>query len=454
MKPRALAPALALALSVSATASANPYRWPLADGDRNVTAHYDHGDVTDWACGNNTYSGHRGTDIGVVKLTPVHAAASGWVKHRTDGYGDGYIGNTDGGGFGNCVAIYHADGNETIYGHLAAGTGLPALGATVGCGDGIGGSGTSGNSSGPHLHFETRVGVDENGSYYSGAADDPYAGACGGPISFWTDQAGDTPTLQCAGGTVPPGDDAAYVADVTIPDGTEVVAGTPFIKTWRIRNSGTSTWGDGVSFLHTDGPDFGGAAVPLAVEPGAETDVTITMTATGEGTQRSTWRVARDGVPFGEVFWVEVVVVTAPSNDADGDGFGPGQDCDEADPAIHPGAEESCDGVDADCDGTGDDGLVRACCDGMQVCAAGEWGACDVPCEDDGGDDGGIGGGCSAGRGGPTTATLLVLGLAMWCIKRRRAATPRQALVCGAPDRRGGARGRASRGGDVAARRV
>jgi hypothetical protein len=434
-----------LLVTVASPAAAEPYRWPLSDGDRAVTAHYDHGGVVDWQCGNNTYSGHKGTDIGVPKFTDVFAAASGWVKHRTDGYGDGYLGNTDGGGFGNAVAIFHGDGDETIYGHLAAGTGLPALGATVSCADLIGGSGTSGNSTGPHLHFETRVGVDENGSYYSGAADDPYAGECGGPVSFWTDQAGDRPTLQCAGGTVPLTDDAAYVADVTIPDGTEVVSGTPFVKTWRIRNSGTSTWGDGYGFVHTEGPDFGAAAVPLAAEPGAEIDVTMTMTATGEGTQRSTWRVARDGAPFGETFWVEVVVVATPSSDGDGDGFGPGQDCDDADPAVHPGAEEACDGIDADCDGAGDDGLVRACCDGMQVCAAGAWGACDVPCDDD---DGAVGGGCSSSGGAP--GGIVMLGVLMWCINRRRVATPGQALVRGAPDRRGGARGRSRADAGVA----
>jgi hypothetical protein len=46
------------------------------------------------------------------------------------------------------------------------------------------------------------------------------------------------------------------------------------------------------------------------------------MTASGEGVQRSTWRVAKDGAPFGEVFWVEVAVVTTPTTDADQDGFG------------------------------------------------------------------------------------------------------------------------------------
>ncbi len=423
MRARALllVPAVVAVAAAAATAHASPYRWPLADDDRTVTAYYDHGSVTDWACGDHTYSGHRGTDIGVPRQTPVFAAGGGSVKHRADGYGDGYLGNTDGGGFGNAVAIFHGDGDETIYGHLYAGSGIPALGATLGCSVQLGGSGTSGNSTGPHLHFETRVGVDEGGSYYSGAADDPFAGDCGGPISFWTAQNGSAPALTCGDGTAPLVDDAAWVADVTIPDGTEVVAGTPFIKTWRLRNAGTTAWGDGYALVHVDGPAFGAAPAALVAAPGAEVEVSLAMVADGEGLVRSSWQVARDGVPFGEVVWVEVTVVASPSVDGDGDGFGPGQDCDDADGEIHPGAEEACDGVDGDCDGRGDDELVRSCCgSGVQACGDGAWGACDVTCDDPAVDGDEVEGGCAAGGGAAGALAVAAIGIALITLPRRR----------------------------------
>jgi uncharacterized protein (TIGR02996 family) len=104
-------------------------------------------------------------------------------------------------------------------------------------------------------------------------------------------------------------DNAEMLADVTIPDGTEVVAGVSFVKTWRLRNTGKTTWGRGYELTHIDGPDFGASGLDIAAAPGEEIDLSLEMIAVGEGLQRSSWQLTSpDGDAFGDEFWVEVVV--------------------------------------------------------------------------------------------------------------------------------------------------
>jgi hypothetical protein len=206
------------------SATAAPYAWPTTYG-AYVSAYYDNAGagLLDWDCGGHTYDGHRGTDIaGLPRDTPVYAGSGGAIIRRYDGFGDGWWGNYDGGGFGNHVALYHGDGDTTIYGHLDAYSGLPALGEEVDCLQALGGIGTSGNSSGLHLHFETRVGTD-GVYYYTGSPDDPFAGGCSGPVSYWTDQGGDTPARECADGTVVPSDFCDGKMDGDWCDGDDLV---------------------------------------------------------------------------------------------------------------------------------------------------------------------------------------------------------------------------------------
>lgn len=86
---------------------------------------------------------HAGIDLGAAAGTPVQAAAEGVVSFA------GWRG-----GYGNVVIIDHADGLQTFYAHqqdLDVSAGDHVAAGTV-----LGRVGSTGNSTGPHLHFEVR----------------------------------------------------------------------------------------------------------------------------------------------------------------------------------------------------------------------------------------------------------------------------------------------------------
>jgi murein DD-endopeptidase MepM/ murein hydrolase activator NlpD len=90
--------------------------------------------------------GNNGVDLGNKTGAPVLAAAGGTVTvAKAGGYNYGY---------GNYIRITHPNGTETIYGHLSRVD--VSVGQTVDKGQQIGAVGSTGNSTGPHLHFEVR----------------------------------------------------------------------------------------------------------------------------------------------------------------------------------------------------------------------------------------------------------------------------------------------------------
>ena len=94
---------------------------------------------------------HQGVDIPLKTGDPIYAAFTGKVRMSK------YLG-----GYGNVVVIRHENGIETFHGHLSKR--MVAEGDWVNAGDVIGLGGSTGRSTGPHLHFETR---------YQGFAFDP-----------------------------------------------------------------------------------------------------------------------------------------------------------------------------------------------------------------------------------------------------------------------------------------
>ncbi len=94
---------------------------------------------------------HKGVDLGLRVGDTVRAAFDGKVRIR----------DYEGKGYGNYVVIRHPNGLETVYGHLSRH--LVQKDQIVRAGEPIGLGGSTGRSTGPHLHFETRfMGIDIN----------------------------------------------------------------------------------------------------------------------------------------------------------------------------------------------------------------------------------------------------------------------------------------------------
>lgn len=109
--------------------------------------------------------------------------------------------------------------------------------------------------------------------------------------------------------------------DVNIPDNTSVSPGQEFIKTWKIKNIGTCTWGEGYEmvFSYSSSPTddaLNGVAQPLpaAVAPQQEVEVSVQFTAPDlPGTYFSVWTLQNvAGIPFqgndNKALYVQVVV--------------------------------------------------------------------------------------------------------------------------------------------------
>lgn len=126
------------------------FTWPLATHTITAGWYYSNGSL------------HRAIDLRAAVGTPVYAAEDGtvdwvqaWDGHSTSGDQS----------YGNLVRIRHADYNDgklqTLYAHLKESK--VKYGQTVKEGELIGYSGNTGNSTGPHLHFEVRL----NGTRYN-----------------------------------------------------------------------------------------------------------------------------------------------------------------------------------------------------------------------------------------------------------------------------------------------
>ena len=108
-------------------------------------------------------------------------------------------------------------------------------------------------------------------------------------------------------------DNAVFVSDVTVPDGSVMTPGQEFLKTWKVRNTGDCTWGAGYTIVYggyNDKMSGAPAALATTVIPNQEVDVSVQFKApTKAGEYLSAWRMANpSGYAFGQFFFVKIVV--------------------------------------------------------------------------------------------------------------------------------------------------
>lgn len=241
---------------------------------------------------------HEGIDLRALaadgRPVAVLAAQRGVVNlvvpHKVDGYG-------------THVRVVHnwPDGTTwvTWYGHLSQIDPTITIGTLVQAGQRLGIAGTTGNSTGIHLHLTLQhIGRGLKGYVVDDVVD---------PRPFFRNT------------TAPAVDVARFDRDVTVPDGMQVQPGQPFEKKWRIRNTGGTTWGNGYTLAFFGDNQMGGpAAVPLPpLKPGEFGEAAVLLIApTTAGRHRSTWKGRNprgDFFPFEQ--YAEIVVVPVVKRD-------------------------------------------------------------------------------------------------------------------------------------------
>ena len=116
-----------------------------------------------------------------------------------------------------------------------------------------------------------------------------------------------------------PLDAATFIADLTVVDGSPFSPGEAFTKSWRLRNSGTTTWDEGYRLVYASGSQMNGPSeqsLPIRVAPGDSIDIYVDLTAPDEpGEYTGHWMLKNaSGKTFGigvgaqQSFYVNILV--------------------------------------------------------------------------------------------------------------------------------------------------
>ncbi len=115
-------------------------------------------------------------------------------------------------------------------------------------------------------------------------------------------------------------DNGRYIADVSIPDDLEIQPGNEFVKTWRVQNTGDTTW-QGYSLVFVGGNAMGSPTlVPIPVAtPGQQIEISINQVAPRQaGTHFGDWKLQNAaGEQFGEIIYLRIVVPGDPKKDVE-----------------------------------------------------------------------------------------------------------------------------------------
>lgn len=152
------------------------------------------------------------------------------------------------------------------------------------------------------------------------AAFTPTPAAPTATVSPATPQATNTATTQplaqvtnAQGTTVALCDSMSFVADVNIPDDTNMSPGQDFLKTWKVKNTGSCPWGEGYELVYAGyANEMDGQAQPITevVQPGQEVEISVQFTAPSEiGEYLSAWQMQNPaGVTFEDIIFVRIIV--------------------------------------------------------------------------------------------------------------------------------------------------
>lgn len=142
-----------IAAELAALASKNGYTAPVAPSAAGYISPLPGRTKANITTGYGAYAGHTGVDFACPGGTAIYAVKSGTVVTSTARRNS--RGNYT--SYGEYIIIDHHDGTFTLYAHMSPGSRMVSVNQTVSQGQQIGKVGTTGNSTGNHLHFEVRV---------------------------------------------------------------------------------------------------------------------------------------------------------------------------------------------------------------------------------------------------------------------------------------------------------